>query len=168
MEQKPINGFKGQYAISASGDVISYRFLKPRVLKTCNNGTGYLYLPLWKKGKQTGKLVHRLVAEAFVPNPLNKKYVNHKDGNKYNNHYNNLEWVDAFENMNHALKLGLLEQGETRYNSKLTNQQIDEIRSLSDHGVLNCHQHAKKINVSFSLVARIARREVWKSRTEHK
>ena len=52
-------------------------------------------------------LVHRLVANAFIPNPENKRCINHKDGNKKNNNINNLEWVSYSENMKHAYRTGL-------------------------------------------------------------
>ena len=58
-------------------------------------------------GKKTIKSVHRLVAETFIPNKLNKQEVNHIDGNKANNNVNNLEWVTSSENKNHACRTGL-------------------------------------------------------------
>ena len=63
---------------------------------------GYLITDLYENSKRSTVRVHRLVAEEFVPNPHNKKYVNHIDGNKHNNNSSNLEWVTAKENCEHA------------------------------------------------------------------
>lgn len=66
------------------------------------NKKGYLNIDLYKNGKRSKNRVNRLVATAFIPNPDNKPEVNHKDGNKTNNHASNLEWVTKKENCRHA------------------------------------------------------------------
>ena len=68
---------------------------------------GYLAVDLYKDGQRTTNTIHKLVAEAFVPNPDNKPEVNHIDGNRYNNDYRNLEWVTHQENCRHAWDTGL-------------------------------------------------------------
>lgn len=65
---------------------------------------GYCMIFLYLNGKRKNKLIHRLVAEAFIPNKEYKKEVNHIDGNKQNNSVNNLEWVTPSENAKHAFK----------------------------------------------------------------
>ena len=76
--------------------------------KALQNRDGYLKADLYENGERTTKRIHRLVAEAFIPNPENKPEVNHKDGNKHNNSVDNLEWVDKSENMQHAYRTGLV------------------------------------------------------------
>lgn len=107
---KDVKGFEGFYQISSlgrvkslprNGTINSERILKP------NNVRGYLQVVLNKKGDKSYKKVHRLVAENFIENPLNKREVNHIDGNKHNNNLSNLEWVTSSENQIHAYKLGL-------------------------------------------------------------
>lgn len=68
---------------------------------------GYLTIKLSKHGKDSTQYVHRLLALAFIPNPMNKQYVNHINGNKLDNRLENLEWVDHSENMKHAFRTGL-------------------------------------------------------------
>ena len=72
-----------------------------------NDQNGYKLTKLRNKNKIVTAKVHRVVAEAFLPNTENKPQVNHKDGNKANNHVDNLEWVTASENIRHAKSLGL-------------------------------------------------------------
>lgn len=69
-----------------------------------------LTVPLSKDGKRKRCQVHRLIAQAYIPNPENKPQINHKDGNPLNNHIDNLEWVTQSENMQHAQEAGMLNQ----------------------------------------------------------
>lgn len=78
-----------------------------RVLKQKINRYGYGEVTLSSDGKRKTYLVHRLVAAAFIPNPENKQTINHKDGNKLNNHVNNLEWATQKENQQHKWQYGL-------------------------------------------------------------
>lgn len=68
---------------------------------------GYHQVSLYNNGVRSTKRVHRLVAEAYIPNPENKPDINHKDGNKLNNDVSNLEWCTKSENMRHAYDTGL-------------------------------------------------------------
>ena len=96
---KDIKGYEGLYAVTTDGQVWSYRSNK---FLTPYNVVGYHYVDLRKKGHRKQFRVHRLVAEAYIPNPENKPQINHKDENKINNHVSNLEWVTAKENVNYG------------------------------------------------------------------
>ena len=100
---KPIPGYENLYEVSNFGRVSNFR----KILKTYRINSGYLALKLQKEGTVKSVLIHRLVAEQFVPNPMKKREVNHIDGNKENNCANNLEWVSSSENKSHAHKIGL-------------------------------------------------------------
>ena len=100
---KPVKNFEKLYEVSSKGRVSNFR----KILKTYKINSGYLCLKLANSGMRTSVLVHRLVAEAFIPNPDNKAEVNHKDGNKENNCVENLEWVTSSENKRHALDTGI-------------------------------------------------------------
>ena len=95
-----------RYAIKSSKVTDVWREVKP-VLCTA---TGYWLVTLCHKGIRKNKRIHRLMMEAFVPNPLGKKHVNHIDGNKQNNALNNLEWATPQENSQHAVINGLTEK----------------------------------------------------------
>ena len=93
---KDIKGYEGLYAVTSCGKVYSYKrkkFLKPK-----DNGTGYLYVGLIKDGKVKNHLIHRLVAEAYLPNPNNLPQVDHIDNDKTHNYLNNLQWITNRDN----------------------------------------------------------------------
>lgn len=90
------------YDVTKDGDVISLRSNKKLKVKTGNGQGNYLGVCLSIKGNQKYKLVHRLVAEKYIPNPENLPEVNHKDKDKTNNHVDNLEWCSRSENNTHS------------------------------------------------------------------
>jgi len=104
-EWKDIPNSNGIYQISSYGRVRNAQ--TGRILKLNNNYGIYQVITLKINGKKTLFKIHRLVGQAFIPNPLNKEEVNHIDGNKYNNTVSNLEWNDRKENMLHAHNTGL-------------------------------------------------------------
>lgn len=122
---KDIIGYESFYKVSDHGRVKSlerYVLIKRKGYKTCYRkflskilpeyitNKGYVRVQLCKNRKIKLKVVHRLVAIHFIPNSENKSEVNHKDGNKKNNYYKNLEWNTRLQNQKHALKNGLLDR----------------------------------------------------------
>lgn len=108
---RDIKGYEGLYKVSSTGKVISNHKIhcgKPKEIVQRQNKKGYLHCQLWKNNVPKTKRINRLVAETFIPNPLNKEEVNHKDANKLNNCVENLEWVTREENMKHAQENKLL------------------------------------------------------------
>ena len=106
---KDIKGFEGRYQVSNFGNVRTLNWKhsgKIRLMSPDHTPNGYLTMVFRLGGagsKQKHPLVHRLVAQAFIPNPENKPYVNHIDGNKLNNRIDNLEWVTRAENEKHKI-----------------------------------------------------------------
>lgn len=98
---KQVQGFEN-YLVSNHGRILNLD--TGRILKPCTNTNGYHYVVLSKEGKAKNFLVHRLVAQAFIPNIENKPQVNHIDENKKNNHLSNLEWATVKENANHGTR----------------------------------------------------------------
>jgi YesN/AraC family two-component response regulator len=151
-------GFE-DYLIDECGNVFSKKrnkFLKPDL-----SGDGYPRYTFSFNGKTTRVFAHRIVASLFVDNPFNKPFVNHKDGNKQNNHYSNLEWVTTSENNAHAYKTGLKSQhGEKNHRSKYTQEQIESIHTLNIEG-LNVKEIASKVSINPEYVSRVLNGDRW-------
>lgn len=155
---KPAPGYEGLYNVSNLGNVfsvVSNRLLKPYLRR------GYKSVWLTKTRIEKNKLIHRLVAIAFISNPEDKKEVNHIDGDKNNNSVNNLEWATPGENIRHADRTGLRDiRGENSKTSILTNEDVLEIRRL--RGILLQRELAEKFNVKKRTIQAVQRRQNWK------
>lgn len=120
---KDVEGFGGDYKVSNLGRV--YSEVAQRILKTpANILNGYCQVPLGSRsnGLRKSFRVHRLVALAFIPNPQNKKEVNHKDKDKMNNTVENLEWMSGWENTQH--KIGIKPWNTKQGRIAVTNHSI--------------------------------------------
>jgi len=123
---KEIPNFNGNYLIDQNGNIFSKFYNKP--IKQHELRKGYFRVTLYKEMKPYKLLVHRLVAETYIPNIDNKPNVNHKDGNKKNNSINNLEWVTQSENAKHAYDNKLYKRGK---NIRIKQTVKDEVKKLS-------------------------------------
>jgi len=169
---KDIPGYEGLYQISNKGRVKSLlktvrlgrntKIIPEKIIKTKNKDR-YQGCSLSKNSVGKKLMVHRLVAESFVPNPENKPQVNHKDGNKDNNSADNLEWVTVSENAIHAfdnsLRTGV--KGEKNNFSKLTIDQVFEIRKLLRSRTMLQREIAKIYNVTPSAISDIYSGKSW-------
>lgn len=153
-EWRDIKGYEGIYQVSNLGRVRSLdRFVRTHErfggtrlvkgkIKSLPLLVGYPTVNLDKDYKHKVEYVHRLVAEAFIPNPENKPEVNHKDANKTNNNAENLEWVTHLENVQHSERLGLRTP-----NTKASNK-AHERKVIRSDGIVfdSIKEAAKSIN----------------------
>lgn len=129
-------------------------------LKLNNNGRGYLLFGFQIGRKKKNYYIHRLVAEAFIPNSNSYKEVNHKDCNKANNHVSNLEWCTILGNRRHAVKNNLVAFGERCRSSKLTEAKVRQIRERFSNGEL-ARDIASYYKINSDYIYSIINRQTW-------
>jgi hypothetical protein len=175
---KDVLNYEGIYAISEDGKVFAY----DKKVKVGNNGgyrdqhgfflkfykttkkTDHSCVYLAKEGRKKRFFIHRLIATAFIENPHNHPFVNHKDGNASNNSIENLEWCTAKQNSKHAYDMGFLkmpnQSGANNSNAKLSN---DEVIAIRGHYEIekNISNVAKKFNIKKSTAWTICTRKSW-------
>lgn len=172
---KDIAGYEGYYQISNLGRVKSLERIaitkigskqpvNERILVAGYDTAGYYRVALCKNAKSRTRKVHRLVAQAFIPNPENKKTVNHKNGIKDDNRVENLEWATYKENNDHAIDTGLLikncRKGDECSFSKLKGSDIPVLRELNN--TMKHREIAKIYNVHKSTIEGVVYRRNWK------
>lgn len=129
----PVSGFESRFKISSHGRLLSIngKFGGERVLTTHIDKMGYMATSLRSKPLHRRCRVHTIVAEEFITKPNGATCVNHKDGNKLNNHIDNLEWVTIAENTQHAFRTGLADfNGAKSVHAKLTDKDVMLMRNL--------------------------------------
>lgn len=156
MRWAEVEGSNGEYFVSESGDVRSLKNHGDKILKKRISRDGYVWYVLQINGKGKTMRANRLVANAFIPNPDEKPTVNHKDGNKQNNHVSNLEWATRKEQMIHAYKHHLKQpmRGILQKRHSLTEVEVREIRRVykshsKEYGMMAL---ARRYGVSISTI----------------
>ena len=154
-----INGKETPYLISNLGEIFSLRFNK--IMSPSKLPNGYLQIILHTDDGNYHKLIHRLVAEAFIENSSERNVVNHKNGKKDCNWVGNLEWVTNQENIDHAVATGLINnKGENQANHKYTTEQIEMICKLLESGDSNTVV-AEKLSIPRHVVEHVKSGSSW-------
>ena len=156
---------KGRYEVSSFGRI---RRIYPwsntfigKILKPQRDSGGYLHVGLSVNGTVKTVLVHQLVAESFIGPRPEGLIINHKDGNKYNNYADNLEYLSYLDNSRHAVRLGLVAKGEQIAQSKLKAKEVITIKGMLSVGI-NSRIIAKMFSVTPQAIMLIKHRINWK------
>lgn len=172
---KPVVGYENSHEVSNKGrlrsiprDVASRGGItrwRGKLISARLDQDGYPRPTLQVNKKRYYKLLHRLVAMAYIPNPDNKSCVNHIDGNKLNNNVENLEWCTVSENNNHAFRTGLKNNehstGERCNWAKLKQWQVNEIRRDYDKKTCNQKILADRYGIRDNTVSLIINNKTW-------
>jgi len=158
MKWKPVKGREGSYEVSDSGQI---RKCSGKVLGQWKNDQGYSLARLANPRKTVR--VHRIVAEAFIPNPKSYPFVNHIDCNRSNNSVENLEWCTQWQNLEHSRRLGRMQndywKGKRSPNAALDEETVRQIRQAYANGNISWDAVGKKFGVSKRTVGRIVNGE---------
>ena len=144
--------------VSIKGEV--FNNITGNVHKRYKHSNGYEDVCVSYNGSVKHFLVHRLVANTFIPNPGNKLEVNHIDSNKINNHISNLEWVTRDENARHAATNNLMPSGYKCWHAKLSDDKIRYI--ILNRGIKTQAEMMKELNLSRSTVQRVVQFRAYK------
>lgn len=172
---KDIIGYQELYQISNLGRVKSLprykkngkfsHWTKEKILAQGINDSGYYQVMLHKNGSHKTKTIHRLVAQAFIPNPDNKPWINHKNSVRIDNDVDNLEWCTPSENNKHCYDKGRqkIYFGEQHPGSKLTHRQVNEIRDKYSYYKYTMLMLSKEYNISMGSIQAILENKTWKN-----
>ena len=162
---KWISGYEDLYQISNKTRVKSFCNGKEKILSQGFNMGGYPTVSLHKNGKPKTHLVHRLVAEAFIPNPENKNYIDHIDANRANANIENLRWVTQKENIQFSIQNGNHKMGSESPLAKFTEEEVKRIREdyTPYDRVYGIRAMAKHFDVSISTIADIVHHRNYKN-----
>lgn len=183
---KPVIDYENYYMISNMGNVLSighlnsygqyYRRKYPILLRP-NKPRNYYAVVLCKNKEHHLCLIHRLVAQAFIQNPQNLPQVNHKDGNKENNHVTNLEWVTAKENVLHSFnvlgrkpnKPNIGRYGSKNFNSKCVVVYNSKMQLIGEYGSAIEAAHATNKNKDMiRMICRGVRPQIYENKYFYK
>jgi len=146
------------YKVSNFLRIKSFHKDKQKILTIGMTDDKYLRVQLNVNGKKKVKKLHSIIGEVFVPNPLKLKEINHKDGNKMNCHWTNLEYSTRSKNIKHAFDLGLKNaKGENNTRCKLDNNKVRKIFKSKE----TCYELAKTYSVSYITISDIRRGYTW-------
>jgi hypothetical protein len=144
--------------VFSDGAIFSFKKSRNLSHQICDRGYHRVMLTINKRQKFL--LVHRLVCEAFLPEFDLSRQVNHKDGNKSNNHVSNLEMVTNSQNRDHAVKLGLIAYGSKHGRAKISESDVLLIKKLK--GTSSYRAIGEKFGLSPASISRIINNQLWK------
>lgn len=148
------------YFVNNKGQVKSFVKNKNGFILKGYNNSGYRCVRIFKNGKKGGVMIHRLVGFAFIPNPENKPFINHKNGIKHDNRVENLEWVTQSENVIHAYKNNLCsdKRGVNNSSAKIDDDIVRNIRAVKGKSITEI---SRDFNISWSCASLVIKGKTW-------